>query len=94
MFPVATRGDMLMGASPSFIVGPCEPNILVNGQNAAKVGDATTPHPHGLVIVVGFLTPVVPTNVLFNGTPARTLGDFATCGDVISLCKNVNVLVK
>lgn len=79
--PSARVGDLVAGIAP--ILFPAHINIQVNGIPAAMPGSFVTPHffpnPH-----IAVLTPIIPTTVLMNGLPARTIGDFASCGDVIT----------
>jgi uncharacterized Zn-binding protein involved in type VI secretion len=63
------------------------PDIIINGQPAARVGDALAPHgcpcsgsPHGLhgrAIAAG------SSNVIFNGKAAARIGDAIDCGGKI-----------
>ena len=69
---------------PGAITGPCAANVLINGNAAARKGDAFTctlpptagPHPTN-VITNGSKT------VTINGLPAARVGDTSACGAVI-----------
>ncbi|MBA8903642.1 MULTISPECIES: PAAR domain-containing protein [unclassified Phyllobacterium] len=60
------------------------PDVIINGKNAVRVGDAYAPHgcpscpapSHGRALAVGSPT------VFINGRPAGRIGDAIDCGGV------------
>ena len=85
--PIATQGSMHVcpmctGTTPHVggpIMGPCTPNILVNGKPAAIMGDMCTCVGPPDVIAQG------APNVFFNGVPVACQGDLTAHGGVITV---------
>ena len=66
------------GNSPETPIISGSPDVLINGQPAARVGDALAPHSaHPRSITQGSST------VFINGKPAARIGDGIDCGGVI-----------
>jgi uncharacterized Zn-binding protein involved in type VI secretion len=59
------------------ILGPCEPNVLIGGLPAARVGDMATCVGPPDTIAMGSLT------VLVGNMPAARMGDLTVHGGVI-----------
>lgn len=88
MAGAARKSDLTSGHDcfPATTIIEGSPDVIINGQPAARVGDAVAPH--GCACSGGH--GVHPRNVsagqstvLINGKPAATVGDAINCGGVI-----------
>jgi uncharacterized Zn-binding protein involved in type VI secretion len=91
--PFAAARVLDATSHPGLVSGPGVPNVLINGQPAARVGDLHVcalappagPHPP---------TPIATgsSTVLIGGQPAARVGDATGCGATIAV-GSPNVLI-